>query len=102
MFSCFFLLSKNFVGSHGALQHPHDIHRPGARERKYITSDWKLTLSRGLSETHWDEFVPVSDATVATVESICKSFNTDKALSACVREKREVHKQLLDSIYSAL
>lgn len=54
---------------------------------------------------HWDEFVPVSDATVATVEAVCKSFNTGKTLSACVRRGGgggEVHKQLLDSIYSAL
>lgn len=94
MFSWFFfLLCNNFVGSHGALQHPHDIHMPGARERKYITSDWKLTLSRGPYETHWDEFMPVSDATVATVEAICKSFNTGKALSACVGGVKEERKQ---------
>lgn len=39
VFMVFLLLCNNFVGSHGALQHPHDIHTPGARERKYITSD---------------------------------------------------------------
>lgn len=78
MFACFLLYKT--VGSHGVFQYPHVIHWPGARRRKYNTSDVKMTLPRGFS----DKFVAVSDAT----RVIVKATYNEVFHCMCVEKKR--------------